>query len=112
MYCDLLLYSVYVGTVTILLTFPVEIKCCSTSLYDIISLMSQPNYQNDPCYIKWQAAEDAKLKQLYAQQDQFQRVLEYNRMEQQAREQEARQQSYASISKETTKLVTGSFVLC
>lgn len=87
-------------TILLLINLPIEIGCCSLNTYDIISLMYQnPNFQNDPCYIEWKAAEDAKLNQILIRREQLEKsMLEQSRktMEYEARERENRHRSYSS----------------
>ncbi|KAG4075020.1 hypothetical protein HA402_004566 [Bradysia odoriphaga] len=94
------LFKYYVAiVVTIFVRFPIEIGCCSMTTSAMIDLMYQnPNYASDPCYIKWKAAQDADLAQIWARQDDLQRrAHEYNRrrMENEAIERANRQDSYS-----------------
>ncbi|XP_037042838.1 uncharacterized protein LOC119079118 isoform X2 [Bradysia coprophila] len=98
MSCVLFKYYVAI-VVTIFVRFPIEIGCCSMTTSAMIDLMHQnPNYESDPCYIKWKAAQDADLAQLWARQDDLQkRAHDYNRrrMENEAIERANRQDSYS-----------------
>lgn len=87
MYCDALQYSVLLVSITIVLCLPIEIECC---------FMTKPYYQNDPCYIQWQATHPGQL----SPQEMEMRFSEQIRMDvKQLRE------THTSNS-ETTKLVT------
>lgn len=92
---------------------PSQIGCCSHNTNDMITLMAQdPNFRHNPCYIQWQANQNAKLKQLFAERDKLERSMaEYNRIseENRKREQKNRQNSYLSTNKVEKKLVTFTY---
>lgn len=98
-----------IAIILLIINLPIEIKCCSLTTYEAISLMSQnPNFRNDPCYIEWQAAENSKLNQIWTQREQVEKTIaEYNRkrMEYEKQLQEDRQRSYQSYSRVPIKLV-------
>lgn len=58
--------------VTIVLCLPIKIACCSMSTDAINTLMTQnANFESDPCYIEWKAAEDAKLSEPLTRSDEL-----------------------------------------
>jgi len=94
--------SVFMVCATLLFIFilPIEVNGCSTNTYDIISLMSSdPDFRRNPCYIQWQAEQDAKLKQLWKQRAELEESIARNdriRALNRQREDEARRNSYTN----------------
>lgn len=98
---SLILTSSVLFVVILLFGLPIEVDPCSMNTNDIIDLMAQnPNFGDDPCYIKWQADQDDKLKQLWAQREK----LELWEREYRARERENRQRSYSSSTANQTSV--------
>lgn len=95
--------------IILLVILPIEIGCCSLTTYEAISLMSNnPDFRRDPCYIAWEAGENAKLSQIWTQREQLEKTIADNnrkRMEYERQLQENRQRSYQSVSSVPKKLV-------
>lgn len=66
MSCFVLRYYIAIAFM-IFVCLPIEIGCCSMSTDDIVTLMFQnADFESDPCYTKWKAAQDAKLSELWS----------------------------------------------
>lgn len=68
--------------------------------------MSNPNFKQDPCYIKWKAEQDSKLHDIWSRRDELEKQIaknEQTRRQNEAQERENRRNYYTF--RETVKLV-------